>query len=86
MARTVARWVGQERIDRGDQQGLTSDERARLAELERENRTSACARNETCRNKQLLSCAMNVEGNHESLWKPEALRPSPRWLDTSIMR
>jgi transposase len=33
---TLGNWVRQDRIDRGEQQGLTSDERARLTELERE--------------------------------------------------
>ena len=30
-------WVRQDRIDRGEQDGLTSDEQPRLRELEREN-------------------------------------------------
>jgi transposase len=34
---TLGNWVRQERIDRGEQDGLTSDEQTRLAELEREN-------------------------------------------------
>jgi transposase len=34
---TLGNWVRQDRIDRGEQQGLTSTERARLAELEAEN-------------------------------------------------
>jgi transposase len=34
---TLGNWVKQARIDAGEQDGLTSDERARLAELEREN-------------------------------------------------
>jgi transposase len=34
---TLGSWVKQARIDAGEQDGLTSDERARLAELEREN-------------------------------------------------
>jgi transposase len=34
---TLGNWVRQDRIDRGDQAGLTSDERAQLRELEREN-------------------------------------------------
>jgi transposase len=34
---TLGNWVRQDRIDRGDQDGLTSDEHARLRELEREN-------------------------------------------------
>jgi transposase len=38
VSKTVARWVNQERIDRGEQEGLTSEERARLVELERENK------------------------------------------------
>jgi transposase len=33
---TLGNWVRQDRIDRGEQEGLTSNERARLAELERE--------------------------------------------------
>jgi transposase len=34
---TLGNWVKQARIDAGEQEGLSSDERARLAELEREN-------------------------------------------------
>jgi transposase len=34
---TLGTWVRQDRIDRGDQDGLTSDEQTRLRELEREN-------------------------------------------------
>ena len=35
---SVRLWVRQARIDRGEQGGLTSAERARMKELERENR------------------------------------------------
>jgi transposase-like protein len=34
---TLGNWVRQDRIDRGEQDGLTSDEQTRLRELEREN-------------------------------------------------
>jgi transposase len=34
---TLGNWVRQDRINRGEQDGLTSDERARLREVEREN-------------------------------------------------
>ncbi len=34
---TLGNWVRQERIDRGQQDGLASDEQARLRALEREN-------------------------------------------------
>lgn len=34
---TLGRWVKQARIDRGDRKGLTTDDRARIRELEREN-------------------------------------------------
>lgn len=37
-AQTVRNWRRQEAIDGGEVPGLTSDERARLRELERENR------------------------------------------------
>jgi transposase len=35
---TLRQWLKQERIDSGEAPGLTSDERARLRQLERENR------------------------------------------------
>ena len=34
---TLGNWVRQDRIDRGEQEGLSSEERARLQDLEREN-------------------------------------------------
>ena len=34
---TLGNWVRQDRIDRGEAEGLTTEERARLVELEREN-------------------------------------------------
>jgi transposase len=34
---TLGNWVRQDRIDRGEQDGLSSDERGRLRDLEREN-------------------------------------------------
>jgi transposase len=34
---TLGNWVRQDRIDRGEQDGLTSDEQTRLRNLEREN-------------------------------------------------
>jgi transposase len=34
---TLGNWVRQDRIDRGEQDGLSSDEQTRLRELEREN-------------------------------------------------
>ena len=35
---TLRNWVGQDNVDAGKKPGLTSDERARMRELERENR------------------------------------------------
>jgi transposase len=34
---TLGNWVKQERIDRGEREGLSSDDKARLRELEAEN-------------------------------------------------
>jgi transposase len=34
---TLGNWVRQDRIDRGEREGLSSDQQARLHELEREN-------------------------------------------------
>jgi len=34
---TLGNWVRQDRIDRGEVEGLTTEERGRLVELEREN-------------------------------------------------
>jgi transposase len=34
---TLGNWVRQDRIDRGEQEGLTTQERARLGQLEAEN-------------------------------------------------
>lgn len=36
-AGTLANWVQKDKIERGEAEGLTVDERARLAQLEREN-------------------------------------------------
>jgi transposase len=34
---TLGNWAKQDRIDRGEREGLTSDERARMGQLERDN-------------------------------------------------
>jgi transposase-like protein len=38
---TLGNWVRQERIDRGEREGLSSEERARITELERQTRARA---------------------------------------------
>ena len=38
MPDSLRNWVQRARVDAGDKPGLTTDERARLLELERENR------------------------------------------------
>ena len=43
-AGTLGNWVKKERIERGEAEGLTVDERTRLAQLERENAELAMER------------------------------------------
>jgi transposase len=61
---SLRNWVQQARIDAGGAPGLTSDERARLAELERENR-------ELRRANAILKSA-------SAFFAAELDRPSPR--------
>ena len=42
-AETLRKWVRRAEIDSGQREGVTSDERARIKELERENRELRCA-------------------------------------------
>ena len=61
---SLRNWVQQARIDAGDKPGLTSDERARLLQLERENR-------ELRRANAILKSA-------SAFFAAELDRPSPR--------
>jgi transposase-like protein len=51
---TLGNWVRQDRIDRGEQDGLTSDEQARLRALERENAKPRMERDLAQTNRRLL--------------------------------
>src|SRR4028118_272668 len=66
---SLRNWVQQARIDDGSAPGLTTDERARLAELERENR-------ELRRANAILKSA-------SAFFAAELDRPSPRGSTTS---
>jgi transposase len=57
---SLRNWVQQARVDAGRAPGLTTDERARLAELERENRELRRA------NAILKSASVNSSGQRNS--------------------
>jgi transposase len=72
---TLGNWVRQDRIDRGEQEGLSSDERARLGDLEREN---ARLRMERDLLKRTVAFWVKETSTREPL--PLCRCPQGRWL------
>src|SRR3954464_5527478 len=71
---SLRNWVQQARIDTGSAPGLTTDERVRLAELERENRELRRA------NAILKSASVNSSGQRNSAGSLSAGVSNPRVL------
>ena len=62
---SLRNWVQQARVDAGDKPGLTTDERARLLQLE-------------CENRELRRAANAILKSASDLLAAELDRPSPR--------